>query len=704
MAAQNSAASSAAARPLRNGTPVSARAAARKPASNDATDDDAKLELQARLDELQERLQQTERAYTDSQKATTLLQVRFDESLKEQSILEDSLHEHTERVEEMENEKKEGLRARRELEQIYEAERAAAMREKEDARAREEEMMGALQRMKETLAQRELRERSGVGEDDRRHSLSRNSSFRSANASPNPEAHAGGGQFAPPSSLQRSDSRSSSRLVMQKDKIIEGLRLELAEAQIKLVELENKGGGRVHELEKDMYDVKMQNARLMEENESFQLLLSEKTLSGELGQSDLLRPPSNVDSRPASRSPNEVRGTSLADELEGHEGVEGEVAGEGGSAERRLQSEVNGLKDQNKALTLYINNIISRLLQHEQFEQILDKTPDLMAGPGALSRKYAGVAADVDKDLPPPPPVAGEEQQGAGFLQRARSVMGGRPKPRPQSQMFQPNEQLRAEEQTIHQHPDTAPSIPLGRSASTRGHRRNQSDWPAASVVTNMYKGPSPGSQGGGPMSPGLSSPVGGRNSYFSLGVGQRVTSGSAVPTIDEGEGNKGNLPQQYRDSKVLPGELQQPRSNRNSVVSNPSSRPQSAGSGTTTGAITGIAAASSVGGGGGEFSSNPSSPPRSINSSGERENSRGGGGPGGAIMMGSKPRPLRLVQEAQQDDEKVRKAGNRGSWFGWMNKGGASTPGAASSGGGMTGFMGRSVSGGEDGRGASGL
>lgn len=57
--------------------------------------------------------------------------------------------------------------------------------------------------------------------------------------------------------------------------------------------------------------------------------------------------------------------------------------------------------------------------------------------------------------------------------------------------------------------------------------------------------------------------------------------------------------------------------------------------------------------------------------------------------MMGSKPRPLRLVQESAAQDEK--KAGsnlNRGSWFGWMNKGAVS---AAA--GGL--IPGRSVSGG---------
>ena len=39
---------------------------------------------------------------------------------------------------------------------------------------------------------------------------------------------------APPNSIHRSDSRNNSKLLLQKDKLIESLRLELAEAQIKL--------------------------------------------------------------------------------------------------------------------------------------------------------------------------------------------------------------------------------------------------------------------------------------------------------------------------------------------------------------------------------------------------------------------------------------------------------------------------------------
>ena len=549
---------------------------------------------------------------------------------------------------------------------------------------------------------------------------------------------------------------------MQKDKIIEGLRLELAEAQIKLVEVENMGGGRMQDLQRQMYEVKMQNARLMEENESFQLLLTERTLHGEFSNSEFLRPPSNAGgSRPPSRQPNQG-GASLADELNG-EDVDASfmtTTTEGGAGAetttddqaKRFQGEISSLKDQNKALTLYINNIISRLLQHEQFETILDKTPDLMSG-GAKSNKSnpqharsgtTAAAPNTDKDLPPPPPPKDEikttfdnlegrrpqdpqpadedDQKPLGFLQRAKSVMSGggggsgagnrSSRPRPVTQVPSASEQQKLQERIraaeeekaaagggVTENPDTAPRVPLGaglaRGGSVRGgggggHRRANSDWNAAGLVGNMFKGASSTSSSGGggwggPLSPGLTSPTGagpgGRNSFFGGPLtsqqpsqqqpaqSSRVPSGGAaaaagqqVPTISETDGGSAK-------ENAMPSS--------SSSTNNPTTDQPDPDPSTTS------AAGAAPGGGGGNSSSStgPSSPPRSTTSSGERDR-------GGAVMMGSKPRPLRLVQEAKEDEAASKKA-NRGSWFGWMNKGGSGGGTGAGAGAG-----GRSVSG----------
>ncbi|KAM0720978.1 hypothetical protein Q7P37_003263 [Cladosporium fusiforme] len=622
------------------GTPVSARAAARKPTISNGADSEAKAEMQVKMEELQEQLRLAEENSTEVQKQAAVLQVKLDEVLKETAMLEEHVHEHTERINDLENEKKESLRARREMEQIYESERAAFMKEREETQTKEEEMQASMQRMKEALAQREMR--AGLDDANKPH-MSRNSSYRnSMSSSPNPDA----GQFAPPS-IQRSDSRgsnsqSNSKLVMQKDKVIEGLRLELAEAQIKLVEVENMGGGRLQKIENEMYETKVQNARLMEENESFQLLLSEKTLNGDFSNSEFLRPHSTAGSRPSSSHPT---GNSLADELEGEE--EGEV----NEDTRKLQGELAASKDQNKALTLYINNIISRLLQHDQFEQILDKTPDIMSGrPPAQTPKIGQQTpnlsgANTEKALPPPPP---QEEEPTSLLQRARSVMGGK-KPRPQSQIISSEQAPRVDGLGLTENPSTAPRIPLSeRRSASGGHRRANSEWaPASVVVNNMYRGPSPGSTG--PTSPGLGSPNARPASYFAapqpLGTrmpsNSRMPSGNAVPTIDENGLNPDAA------TAGAGGPTSAPNLNRNSIPSRPSSDGEPNNGENST----------------------PSSPPRSVTSSGDRESRAGGGG---AVMVGSKMRPLRLVKEAdaQQDEAAKKNQANRGSWFGWMNKG----------------------------------
>lgn len=388
--------------------------------------------------------------------------------------------------------------------------------------------------------------------------------------------------------------------------------MELAEAQIKLVEMENSGGGRHQELEKELLEARMSNARLMEDNESYQLLLSEKTLNGDFSKADLMHE-SHQDSQP---TPNSVG--SLADELES--------VGEGGDADsrRRMEGEIKSLKDQNKALTLYIERIIGRLLQTEGFEHILDKNesepPPKRMSSGSAPEAHK--SSDTNKELPPAPQDK-NDSSGPSFLQRARSVVSGqsnrpRPRPRPMSQMTQSSLPDTSEAHpTAHENPNTAPSIPLGRSRTV--HRRTRSEMTdvtaAAAVVGQMYRGPS------GPMSPGISPTLSQAPMFPSSGR----TSGRVTSMSSRGER----------------------LSSRGSVTSDRS----------------------------GEVASTEgtSSPPRS---------SPGMNNYTGAVMTQNKLRPLRLVQEnkemesgdqggrpSEEEEAAARKKANRGSWIPWINR-----------------------------------
>jgi len=427
------------------------------------------------------------------------------------------------------------------------------------------------------------------------------------------------GSFAPPSSLHRSDSRNNSKLLLQKDKLIESLRLELAEAQIKLVESENQGGGRLQEVERMLMEARMANARLMEDNESYQLLLQEKTLKGDFGthhdfggylggasaHQDALNA---LEGRTSSGGGG---GSSLADELSDATENESENY-------RRLEAELKSQKDENKALTLYINKIIGRLLQHDNFEHILDQSDDIRPG-----------TANTNKALPPPPASASQS-----FLQRAKSMAiggggGGGAKPRPRPMSFMPSAP-----QSALTNPETAPSIPIGisRTSSVRRTGRPMSEQftgsAAASVVGAMYKGPD--SAGGGtlsptfratgqsPLYPGGAGPTAAGGPPSSAGAsvgGQRTPSGAGAAGGSIPMSTSGNFPGMKSETSSMSGD----ESNAGGEVTTPPSQ----------------------------------SPPR--NQPHEK-----------TAFTGTKPRPLRLVQE--NPDSTVKTENKRASWIGWAS------------------------------------
>ena len=471
--------------------------------------------------------------------------------------------------------------------------------------------------------------------------------------------------FAPPSSLQRSNSRNNSKLILQKDQLIESLRLELAESQIKLVEMENMSDAsrKVQELERTVLEQRMTNARLMEDIDSYQLLLSERTLNGDFSRNDLLR----SSPAPEDRLESQSQATTLADELGSVASDEGDITLDNADA-KRLAGEVQSLKAENKALTLYINKIIDRILQHQGgYENILSNADD---DAPAGAQRPAPPPPNKDKDLPPPPPpkespapaAAAKETPAPSFLQRASSVMYGKsdakPKPRPTSAVLQPREPGTGVTEDI----ATAPSIPLGlnRTNSKRmtvdlsSRRRSQIDPNAAAIVGNMYRGNS----AEGATSPSIVSP---RNSFF----GFRQPSGNA-PTVSSIREDGGLDDTSDEDLAAA---------NRRSALD------ALTGSDSSPAKQTQRSPSKNRDSGDGVPSVDTPSPPRSMAS-------REGAGP--ATMTGNKMRPLRLVREAQEEEQAAKKS-NRASWAvpagiaQWWNKEGQSKEASSGGGGGAS-------------------
>ncbi|RPB16573.1 hypothetical protein P167DRAFT_480925 [Morchella conica CCBAS932] len=430
-------------------SPLSARSAAKR---STEVQSEADLENAAMLEDLRSRLAQSESAAEaaaeEYAKQVKALQSRLEDALAEQIKMEEAAHQKDEIIEGIELQVKELTRAKRDQENIYEAERTAAQQEKEEMIEREEELNTIIQRLKDQLAQREKSPEPEVVESPTEPSIDESQGFA-------------------PSNNMAAPNRSNNNLVLQKDKLIESLRLELAEAQIRLAEADHQGGTKLQQLEQQLLETRMSNARLMEDNESFQLLLSSAALNGDFPRGDYI---TNAFSEvePEPESPHIIKkvqgsprnsislASNLAEELEeAAQTLETEKC-------RKLESEVKSLKDQNKAQSLYINNIIERILQHKDSEAILDKTAPL-----------GDSAVKTEKALPAPP-------KESGMLSRTSSLSSRKTSPSMKS---------------------PAPSIngdrpSLSRSQSMRStprytHKRSHSDavYSGASVVNNLYRG-----------------------------------------------------------------------------------------------------------------------------------------------------------------------------------------------------------------------
>ena len=526
----------------------------------------ANMELIA---ELKEQVKRAEQASEQYRRQLEVLQHRLDEFTEEQTAAEEREYQRRSDLDLLRVELREAARHRREMEHSHETERSLFLQDRQNFANREGELQAVIQRLSEALRARESLRNSAANMLDN-------------------EPHFKQGP------KDETDDGAMASAIQAKDAMIESLRIELVEAQIKVAEIEHIGDGRHHELERSLTDMKMTNARLREENESFQHLLSERTLKGHFLHDDSAPLPS------AGLS-------SLAEELDAATD-DGE---EQPDAYRKIEAEARGLRESNKALTLYVDKIIGRLLQHEGFEHIItarDDPPELPVKPTW--------ATGVEKALPAPPepeqnPAAtadpGPQRSGSSFLQRARSVIG-----RQTTSITGKPLQAAPSLPTANENPETAPSIPLNK-----GHRRARSDLTqkevgagAAAVIQQMNRGSPLRTVSGGPTSPGINplspqlEPI--RGSYFPPGTASNTRATSATDSMNRDQG-----------------------SSRNSVTSELSGKRDSTDATSAT------------------------------------TSTHGSGNIPGAVMKQNQLRPLRLVKE--QNDEQEQKRANRGSWMGWL-------------------------------------
>lgn len=116
------------------------------------------------------------------------------------------------------------------------------------------------------------------------------------------------------------ESDSLASALRQKDRQIDSLRLELAELEIRLAEESNSALSRSRQIEEALIQAKLENIRLAEDVDSYQILLQDRTLKGEYSIMNLEGVP-ETDEALSSRSASPLHddhkpgGASLAKEL-----------------------------------------------------------------------------------------------------------------------------------------------------------------------------------------------------------------------------------------------------------------------------------------------------------------------------------------------------------------------------------------------------
>ncbi|KAI1608009.1 hypothetical protein EDD37DRAFT_614290 [Exophiala viscosa] len=461
-------------RPLRKPT---VRMSNSSPAGDAETDNEEAKSANAQLiADLKEQVDRAEQASEQYRRQLEVMQQRLDEVAAEQTTAEERDYQRQTDLDRLKAQIKDSERQYRELEVTYNEDKDTFLQERGRQARREAELQSVISRLNETLRTRSA-DKLTASRLGSRHADSDDQDI----IAPMPGENVG-------TLSGDNSSQDLNRILEEKDGAIEALQFDLAEAQLRLADQEHMGDGRLQAMEKAIMEIKMQNARLVEENESFQMLLTEKTLKG-----DFLH---------GQHAQEDISGlSSLAEELESSgEATEGQT-----DSYRKLEAEYKALHEEKNALKLYIDKIIGRMLIQPGFEHIFtdqDEAPTPPTKPATVEKALPAVPDQQTSDFAAANPSVGV----TGFLQRARSVVSrpGGGKARPMS-YAQPSGHT-PPPPSANENPVTAPRIPINRE---RGHRRArsdqaQTDMAAAAVVHQMNRASTFRTTSGGPLSPGL--------------------------------------------------------------------------------------------------------------------------------------------------------------------------------------------------------
>lgn len=125
--------------------------------SQSVNEDDSRAQHAQLVEELRQQVQKAEIASEQYQKEVEMLQMRIQEVVGERNTLEDQILQKNADADAVHTEARDILRQKKELEQAHKAERELMLKEREDHIHKEHELQGIVQRLNETIRQKEMR-------------------------------------------------------------------------------------------------------------------------------------------------------------------------------------------------------------------------------------------------------------------------------------------------------------------------------------------------------------------------------------------------------------------------------------------------------------------------------------------------------------------------------------------------------------------
>ncbi|CAG8488978.1 10779_t:CDS:2 [Dentiscutata erythropus] len=290
----------------------------------------------------------------------------------EYARIESELYQQGQEVERLKKENVGFLKNKREVERKLREETQAFEKDRAGWQSRESELTGQVKALQETInvlaQQNEAQKKNGQS---------------SSNDEDSPPLTPTAGSTPSHYSVLR-EAKTAQRTIKELERRVNELTTEIENAKRAHTDSMNTNKNhvaRIHHLENELGQVKHMNQTLMEENEGYQLLLHEKTMKGEFMLNPIMQTNrTNVDDGASIQ--NAVAGLNsialdLQAEMKRASDLDNFLQGERVHKEsdhtiiEKLQDEIKALKDSNKAMSLYIERILNRIMEAKGFEEIL---------------------------------------------------------------------------------------------------------------------------------------------------------------------------------------------------------------------------------------------------------------------------------------------------------------------------------------------